>query len=124
MSTPLLEKPHFEPLKKKLIKDGWLPLLLLLGFWRGKHGIPQAFEVLFKVGKEDVLFYEAVYSRNDIWIIHSGMWSLISLIILAFVLYGWIKWVRKEASTTRTTTDNPNSKPANIVTDGAVPHRD
>jgi len=38
MSTPLLEKPHIKSLKKKLIREGWLPLLLLLDFWRGKHG--------------------------------------------------------------------------------------
>jgi len=86
---------------KKLLREGWLPLLLFLGFWRGMHGIPQAFEVLFRVGKEDISSHEAVYSKYDIWIIHSGMWSIISLTILGFVLYGWIKEIRREASRLR-----------------------
>jgi hypothetical protein len=114
MSTPLLEKPQFRPLKKKLLREGWLPLLLLVGFWRGKHGIPEAFDVLFRVGKEDISSHEAAYSRYDIWIIHSGMWSIISLIILGFILYGWIKEVRKEASTVRATTQKPKSDPGAV----------
>ena len=111
MTTPLLGKPKFKPLKVKLIREGWLPLLLLLGFWRGVHGIPEAFGVLFRVGKDDISSYEPVYSRYDIWIIHSGIWSLIALSLLAFVLYGWIKEIRKEAARVQSTTATIESEP-------------
>jgi len=54
-----------------LKKRGWLPLVFSLLAFKGIHGIPQAFYLLFKIGKQDIRSYDAEYSGYFLWHIYS-----------------------------------------------------
>ena len=92
MSIPLTEKPHLQPVIKMLKRDGWAALLLAPLFIRGMHGLPAAFHSLFFVRKSDIQSYEMVYSRHDLWVLHSGLLSLISAVLFICIIVRWIRF--------------------------------
>ena len=94
MSTPLIEQPRMKPLLGLLKREGWVIPLLALSFIRGMHGLPAAFHVIFSVRKSDIRSYELVYSRYDLWVLQSGLLSLISGLILIAVIIRYIKVYR------------------------------
>ncbi len=111
MSTPLFDKPQFQPLKVKLKREGWWPLLLLLGFWRGMYGIPEALKVLLRIEEENIDSGQLAYSPEYMSTVSSGMWSLLSLVILLFVIYNWTAEVRQEAIRIKNTEQTNESEP-------------
>jgi hypothetical protein len=91
MSTPLIERPHLPPLLGLLKREGWSAPLFALLFLRGMHGLPAAFHALFSVRKSDIQSYELVYSRHDLWVVHSGLLSIISAGLFVLVIIRWIR---------------------------------
>ena len=94
MSTPLIDRPNIQPLLTLLKREGWAVPLFGLLFIRGLHGIPSAFHVIFGVRKSDIMSYEAVYSRHDLWVAHSGILSLLAAILLILTTFRWIRAYR------------------------------
>jgi len=110
MNQPLADRPAFQPLVKKLKTEGWLLLILGVSFCRDIHGIPEALKVLFSVDKNDLSSYEPVLSRYDVWIIHSGLWSIASFVILVFLIYRWSKLIRRKYEPNPQASESPNSE--------------
>ena len=94
MATPLINQSHLKPLLRMLKREGWAALLFILLFVRGMHGLPAAFHLLFSVRRSDIQSYDLVYSRHDVWVLHSGLLSIISAVILLLVIIRWIRFYR------------------------------
>ncbi|MFD2256779.1 hypothetical protein ACFSSA_08840 [Luteolibacter algae] len=100
MSTPLIEQPRMQPLIRMLKREGWVVPLLTLSFIRGMHGLPAAFHAIFSVRKSDIQSYELVYSRHDLWVLQSGLVSLVSILILIWEIARFIKVYRSTGTET------------------------
>ena len=94
MSIPLIERPQMQPILGLLKREGWILPLLGLTVIRGIHGLPAAFHTLFSIRKSDIQSYEAIYSRHDLWVLNSGLLSLISAVVMIFVIGRWIRIIR------------------------------
>ena len=94
MTTPLIDRPHWQPAIALLKREGWAVPLFALLFIRGMHGLPSVFHAIFSVRKTDIGAYEPIFSRHDLWVLHSGLLSIISALILAFVIIRWIRLLR------------------------------
>lgn len=95
MKKPLLDTPELKPFIKKFKREGWYPLLLVLAFIRTKHGLGEAWDVLFGVDKTYISSHDPFYSKHDLWVISEGMWCIITCILLITVVYSWIKLICK-----------------------------
>lgn len=94
MTPPLVERPQWQPLLTLLKREGWaLPLFGLI-FVRGMHGLPAVIHALFLVRKSDIQAQEPLYSRHDLWVLHSGLWSTVSAVLLVLVIIRWTKLLR------------------------------
>jgi len=93
MSTPLIDRPHMQTLLGLLRREGWAVPLFALFFIRGVHGLSAAFHAIFLVRKSDIS-YGLVYSRHDLWVLHSGLLSITSAFIFIFVIVRWIRFHR------------------------------
>ena len=94
MSTPLIDRPHMQPLLGLLKREGWAVPLFALLFIRGMHGLPAAFHAIFSVRKSDIQSYGLVYSRHDLWVLHSGLLSIISAFMFVSVIVRWTRFYR------------------------------
>jgi len=110
MTTPLIERPHLQPLIGMLKREGWAAPLFTLLFIRGMHGLPAAFHALFSVRKSDIQSYDLVYSRHDLWVFHSGLLSIISAVIFVFVIIRWIRFYRNTIHSAQLESDKIRSE--------------
>ena len=88
--TPLIKQKKMEPVLDFIKYKGWIVLMLLFTIIRGFHGLPEAVKVLFVLDKNDLLNYTPHYSKHDMWVVHSGMWSFFSSIVLIFLITSFI----------------------------------
>lgn len=110
MNTPLIEQPRMKPFLGLLKREGWTFPLFALYFIHGMHGLPAAFHAIFSVRKSDIQSYEPIYSRHDLWVLHSGLLSIVSAFLILCVSIRWIRFYRTTMRDQRDESNNRTSE--------------
>ncbi len=86
--TPLLQNPAMRPFIDFFKCRGAGILIFLLIALRGMHGIPEAIHLLAGIGKGDIGNETPTYSPHDLWLMQSGLWSMVAFGCIVAIIVG------------------------------------